>query len=123
MEDSNLEGKKPDETCGSRLDADANAIQRLGKVLVAAVKSRAFGRPEYGNQIEDARRIASQIDWEGLKATIERKAGEVREREETGLQSGRGVRSDSARAERRRASRRIRCRSSFATWRVLCARA
>lgn len=89
MADSNLEGKKPAETRLTGLDADASAVEKLGKALMAAVKSRAFGRPEYGKQIEEARRLANQVDWEGLKDTIEREAGEVREREETGLRSRR----------------------------------
>lgn len=87
MADTKSDEKK--ETRLTGLDADANAVQRLGKVLVAAVKSRAFGKPEYRKQIEEASRLASQIDWSGLKAAIELEAAEVREREETGLQTRR----------------------------------
>ena len=89
MADTRLDGEKTDETRLTGLDADAGAIQRLGKVLVAAVKSRAFGRTDYAKQIEEASRLASQIDWAALKGTIEREASEVRERMETNLQSRR----------------------------------
>jgi hypothetical protein len=87
MSDKKLEGKG--EAGLSGLDADANVVQRLGKVLVAAAKSRAFGRPEYAKQIEEASRLANQVDWAALKGNIEREAGEFRERVETNLRSRR----------------------------------
>jgi hypothetical protein len=89
MADSKLDGKKEGESRLAGMDAEANAVQRLGKVLVAAVKSRAFGRPDYAKQIEEASRLANQIDWMALKGTIEREASEVRERVETSLRSRR----------------------------------
>jgi len=89
MAESKLDGKKEGEGRVTGLDADANAVQRLGKVLVTAVKSRAFGRPDYAKQIEEASRLANEIDWVGLRTTLEREAGEVRERVETNLRSRR----------------------------------
>ena len=89
MADGNLDAQKAAEARPTGLDADANAVQRLGKLLVAAVKSRAFGRPDYAKQIEEASRLANQIDWAALKSTIARQAAEVREREETSLRSRR----------------------------------
>lgn len=87
MPDRNSESNNEARSGG--LDAEANAVLRLGKVLVAAVKSRASGRPDFVKRIEEAIRLANQIDWATLKANIVREAAEVQERVETNLRSRR----------------------------------
>lgn len=71
------------------LEADASILGKLGKTLAAAVKSRAFGRPEFAKQIEEASKLAGQINWNEVKANIDREASAVRTRNEANLSSRR----------------------------------
>ena len=89
MPDENTETMKTGEMKLPGLEADASALQKLGKLLVAAAKSRAFGRPEYAKQIEEASKLAGQIQWPEVKANIDREASVVRERNEANLSSRR----------------------------------
>jgi len=85
MTEEKLESKKPSEAKLPGLAADGNALERLGKLLISAVKSQAFGRSDYAKKIEDASRLAAQINWAEVKAAIEKEAGAVREKEEANL--------------------------------------
>jgi hypothetical protein len=88
MPDENAETMKTDEMKLPGLEADASALQRLGKLLVAAAKSRAFGRADFSKQIEEASKLAGQINWTEVKANIEKEASVMRAKDEANL-SGR----------------------------------
>src|SRR5712692_185759 len=85
MPDEKVETKKTAETRLTGLDADASALQKLGKVLGAAVKSRAFGRPDFAKQIREASKLAAQINWPEVKENIEKEASAVRAMGEANL--------------------------------------
>lgn len=69
-------------------EADARVLVKLAKALSAAVKSKAIGKPDFAKQIEEASKLASQINWSEVRANIEREANGERERNEANL-SGR----------------------------------
>lgn len=64
---------------------DAQLIGKLAKVLSAAVKSKAIGKPEFAEQIEEANKLAAQINWTEVRANIEREAIGERERNQANL--------------------------------------
>ena len=89
MPDDQFETKKPIAPKAMGLDADASALQKLGKALSAAVKSRAFGRPDFAKHIVEASKLAGQINWSEVKGNIEREASAEREKEEVNLRTRR----------------------------------
>lgn len=89
MADDNTPTHRTPERQLPGLDADASLLNKLAKALAAAVKSRAFERPEYAKQIEEASKLAGQINWNDVKANIDREASVVRERNEANLTSRR----------------------------------
>jgi hypothetical protein len=68
---------------------DARLIGKLAKVLSAAVKSKAIGKPDFAKQIEEANRLAAQVNWAEVRGNIEREAKGERERSEANLGSRR----------------------------------
>lgn len=100
MPDEKPEAKKTTETHLTGLDADASALQKLSKVLGAAVKSRAFGKPTFAKQIEEASKLAGQINWAEVKGNIEREASAVREKDEANLRGRREKLHQAAHAEK-----------------------
>ena len=86
MPAENIETPKSAEVTGPALEAAAANLQKLCKILGTAIKSRAFGKPEYAKQIEEASKLASQIDWAALKTAIETEAKVYRERHNANLQ-------------------------------------
>lgn len=89
MPDDQIETKRPNAPKAMGLDADASALQKLGKALSAAVKSRAFGRPDFAKHIMEASKLAGQINWLEVKENIERVASAEREKEEVNLRTRR----------------------------------
>ncbi len=85
MPDDNVEAKEPTKTKLTSLEADAGALQKLSKVLGAAVKARAFGRSDFSKNIEEANKLAAQINWAEVRGSIEREASAVREKDEANL--------------------------------------
>lgn len=67
---------------------DARVLAKLAKSLSAAVKSKAFGKPEFAQQIEEASKLANRINWNEVRANIEREANRERVLSEANL-SGR----------------------------------
>ena len=80
--------KQPTSTVetGVPLEAGAAALQKLCKVLGTAIKSRAFERPEFAKQIEEASKLANQVDWVALKAAIDAEAKAYRQKNDANLQ-------------------------------------
>jgi hypothetical protein len=89
MADDKAVAKNATEVKGMGLEASVAILQKLGKSLGAAVKSRALGKPDFGKQIEEAYKLAGQFDWAALKATIETEAKAVREQQDANLQARR----------------------------------
>src|SRR5438046_6334415 len=89
MPDNEAEAKRTGEATTSGLEANASMLQKLGKLLAAAVKSRAFGRPDFVKQIEEGAKMARLINWTEVLASIEQEAGGVREQLDTHLRERR----------------------------------
>src|SRR5205823_8731136 len=68
------------------LEAGAATLQKLCKVLGTAIKSRAFGKPEFAREIQEASKLAGQLDWAALKSAIESDAKASREQNDANLQ-------------------------------------
>lgn len=64
---------------------DSRILVKLGKILAAAVKSKAIGKPEFAQQIEEASKLVNQINWNEVRANIEREATSERQRNEVNL--------------------------------------
>lgn len=64
---------------------DSRILAKLGKILAAAVKSKAIGKPEFAQQIEEASKLVNQINWNEVRANIEREATSERQRSEANL--------------------------------------
>src|ERR1043166_8604141 len=79
MPDENAPLRNSPEVKDSGLEAGAATLQKLCKVLGTAIKSRAFGKPEFGREIQEASKLAGQVDWVALKSAIESEAKACRE--------------------------------------------
>ena len=86
MPDENSTTLNPAETQGLGLEAGAAILQKLCKVLGTAIKSQAFGRPEFAKEIQEANKLAGQVDWPALKSAIETEAKASREQNDANLQ-------------------------------------
>src|SRR5581483_5519451 len=71
---------------GQGLEAGAATLQKLCKILGTAIKSRAFGRPEFAREIQEASKLAEQMDWASLKSAIDSEAKVSREQNDANLQ-------------------------------------
>jgi hypothetical protein len=86
MSDENNAASNPGEGHGSGLEAGAATLQKLCKVLGTAIKSRAFGKPQFAKEIQEASKLAAQVDWAGLKRAIDAEAKTSREQSDANLQ-------------------------------------
>lgn len=68
------------------LEAGAATLQKLCKILGTAIKSRAFGKPQYAKEIQEASKLAAQVDWATLKSAIDAEAKSSREQNDANLQ-------------------------------------
>jgi len=98
MPEANTEGTPAAERSQAGLENAASILQKLGKLLGAAVKSHAFGRTDYAKQIEEANRLAGQLDWKTFKTNLEQEASTVRDKEDSNLRSRREKLHQSAHA-------------------------
>jgi hypothetical protein len=89
MSDTTKQSNETKESNFSGLEAEASMLQKLAKALKEAAKSEAFGRPEFGKQIEEASRLAERINWPELKATIAKHSAAALERDEENLRGRR----------------------------------
>jgi hypothetical protein len=89
MSDEKQETDKASLAVPMGLETDAAALLKLGKVLSNAAKARAFGRSDYPKLIEEAARLAAQVNWTGLTNAIEREVAVTLQAEETNLSSRR----------------------------------
>jgi len=71
------------------LEASSALLQKFAKSVGTAVKSRAFGKPDFAKHIEEASKLAGQIDWDALKSAIETAAKAGRELDDANLQARR----------------------------------
>jgi hypothetical protein len=85
MADEKAASSKPTELMFPGWESDARQLGKLAKVLSAAVKSKAIGKPEFAKQIEEANRLAAQINWAEVRGNIEREAKGEQERIEANL--------------------------------------
>lgn len=85
MADDKTASNKPAEMLFPGWENDARLIGKLAKVLAAAVKSKAIGKPDFAKEIEEANRLVAQIKWSEVRANIEREAKGERERNEANL--------------------------------------
>lgn len=86
MPDETNATPSPGEAKASSLEAEAAVLQKLSKILGTAIKSRAFGKPGFAKEIQEASKLAAQIDWPGLKAAIDAEAKASREQNDANLQ-------------------------------------
>lgn len=86
MPDENNATPNPAEAHGPGLETGAATLQKLCKILGTAIKSRAFGKPEFAKEIQEASKLASQIDWAALKSAIDTEAKASREQNDANLQ-------------------------------------
>lgn len=86
MSDENTAISNGSDANGAGLESGAATLQKLCKVLGTAIKSRAFGKPEFAKEIQEASRLAGQFDWATLKTAIEIEAKASREQNEANLQ-------------------------------------
>lgn len=71
------------------LDSTSGLLQKLAKQVSAAVKARAQGKDEYGKCVNEAAKLARQVNWNALVTTLEAEARGMRETEEAHLRSRR----------------------------------
>ncbi|MBM4257412.1 MAG: hypothetical protein FJ147_16145 [Deltaproteobacteria bacterium] len=89
MANKKSESSKTAEMMFPGWENDARQIEKLAKALSAAVKSKAIGKPDFAKQIEEANRLAAQINWTEVRGNIEREAKGERDRNEANLGSRR----------------------------------
>lgn len=86
MPDDNNAAPNPARAQSPDLEAGAATLQKLCKILGTAIKSRAFGKPEFAKEIQEASKLAGQVDWAALKSAIDTEAKASREQNDANLQ-------------------------------------
>ncbi|NLH74687.1 MAG: hypothetical protein GX456_16690 [Verrucomicrobia bacterium] len=71
------------------LNTAAVALQKLGRMLAAAMKAQALGEPDFGKRIEEVNKLVAQIDWADIKAKVEKEVRTVLEKHQASLQARR----------------------------------
>ena len=70
MADKTTASSKTEEVQSAGWEKDAHLIGKLAKALSAAVRSKAFGKPEFAQQTEETNILAAHINCNEARVDI-----------------------------------------------------